>query len=78
MENPSESNDLNAKPSYTRIGILGAIVGIIAIVTFLGLWFLFEDVDTLPRLVIAVCVPPGIMTLIIGGYIVSGQSNKSA
>lgn len=73
----SDSPNPTSNRSYYRAGILGALVGILAIVLFLFLWLVLNDVATLPRLVIAVCVPPGVMTIIIGGYILNMQAKKS-
>ncbi len=73
----SDSPNPTSNRPYYRAGIIGALVGILAIILFLFLWLLLSDVETLPRLVIAVCVPPGVMTVIIGGYIMNTQAKKS-
>ena len=63
----------------TRIGIAGAVIGVVAIGMFMGLWILLgnANVDDFPRLVISICVPPAIMTAIIGAYLLLSGGNTT-
>ncbi|MEQ8675380.1 MAG: hypothetical protein RLP44_10775 [Aggregatilineales bacterium] len=64
--------------SVSRIGLSGAVLGIVAIGLFVGLWVILgnANVDDFPRLIISVCVPPALMTAFLGVYIlVMGGKN---
>lgn len=63
----------------SRIGIAGAVIGVVAVAMFMGLWIVLgnANVDDFPRLVISVCVPPAIMTAIIGAFILLSAGEDS-
>jgi hypothetical protein len=52
----------------SRIGLAVAAGGVIL---FLVVWFVLEPlgVDHVPRIVIAVCLPPALIALVAGGYV---------
>ncbi len=54
-----------------RIVIAGTILGTVGIVLFISVWLILGsmNVDALPRLVISVCLPPGLLTIGIILYI---------
>lgn len=60
----------------SRIGVAGAVIGIVLIVSFALLWIVMgaAGVDTFPRLVIAVCAPPGIVTAVVGTVLLFRQN----
>jgi len=70
--------DMDRK-TISRIGIAGAVIGIVSILLFMGLWILLgnANVDDFPRLVISVCVPPAIMTAIIGAYLLFAVTREN-
>lgn len=52
-----------------RIVIAGALLGGFGVVSFIALWVLLEDLDTLLRLMISICIPPLILMIGIFAYI---------
>jgi hypothetical protein len=66
-ENP---NTLDTR-TISRVGVAGALLGVVAVALFIGLWIGLGSLgwDVFPRLVAAVCVPPGVLSAIVGGYI---------
>lgn len=66
----SQSPNPLDKQTISRIGIVGAILGMLAVGLFAGLWFGLgtTSLDVFPRLVIAICLPPAIMAALVGGY----------
>ncbi len=67
------------KKTLSRAGLAGAVLGVLGISSFLGLWLLLGalGVDTFARLVVAVCAPPGLLTILIGVYALMNQPGKS-
>lgn len=63
-------NDIFNKSNLTRAGIAGAVMGVLAILMFGGLWLLLGslEVHMVVRLVLSVCLPPALLTLLVGGY----------
>jgi hypothetical protein len=57
--------------TISRIGIAGAILGVLAIALFGVLWVILgeADISVLPRLVTSICVPPAAMAAILGIYL---------
>lgn len=66
----SPNPNFNGKTA-SRIGLIGAVIGIVSIGLFMGLWILLgnANMDDFPRLIISVCVPPALMTAFLGVYI---------
>ena len=56
------------KQRLTRAAIVGLLLAIGGIVLFIVLWMLLNSLDQFPRLIIALCVPPAAITLVIGIY----------
>lgn len=65
--------------TVSRIGLIGAIIGIVAIGLFVALWVILgnANMDAFPRLIISVCVPPALMTAFLGVYVLvmGGRNN---
>ena len=51
-----------------RVVLSGAALAIIGIVLFAVLWSVLAGVDSFPRLILSMCVPPTIMAAIVGVY----------
>lgn len=51
-----------------RVAMLGAVVGIAGILLFVVLWMVLEGQPNTVRLFVSLCLPPGIMALLVGGY----------
>jgi predicted lipid-binding transport protein (Tim44 family) len=73
MSQPSDPTPRPAASpsSISRIGLTGAVLGIVLIGLFIGLWIVLGSagVEVFPRLVIAVCAPPSILAALIGIYL---------
>lgn len=54
----------------SRVGAAGAVLGVVGIGLFVLLWVVLGSlgVDTFMRVVISVCVPPALMALGVGVY----------
>ena len=72
----SESPNPIDKRFYMRIGMWGAILGTVSIGLFIALWVLLDSIAVFPRLIIAVCTAPLLMTLFLGGYYIMIQAKK--
>jgi hypothetical protein len=53
----------------TRALVLGAIAAIAAVLLFIVVWLALEDTEPAIRLFSALCLPPGVLAIIIGAYI---------
>lgn len=53
----------------TRALIFGAVLSAAGVVLFLLLFFALSGVDNAARLFVSLCVPPAIIALIIGVYV---------
>lgn len=53
----------------TRIAVAGAILGVVGIVLFLVLYSALSNTADLPRLLISLCVPPAVMAILLGIYL---------
>lgn len=62
--------------TLTRMGLAGAIIGIVLIGSFALLWMVLgaAEVDVFPRLVVAVCAPPGITAALVGTWLIFRQN----
>lgn len=71
----------NTSTNVGRIVIAGSLVGILIIALFLGSWFLLGSlgVSALFRLIISICLPPMLLLLVFGGYVLfrKPQARKS-
>ncbi len=68
-------NPLDGK-QISRMGIAGGVIGVVLIVSFAVLWFGLDalGMDVFPRLVIAVCAPPGITAALVGTFLLFRQN----
>lgn len=59
-----------------RASMVGAGLGILGIVLFGGIWIGLEalEVDVLPRVLVALCVPPLVMGGLMAGYLLMNRS----
>lgn len=64
------------KQHLNRMLIGGLVLAFIGVGLFLGLFAAFSDLESAPRLFIAGCVPPAVIALILGVYVLA--SKKSA
>jgi lipopolysaccharide export LptBFGC system permease protein LptF len=58
------------KKAFSRIGIAGAGLAILGIIIFLILWIVLGNlgVDNFPRLITSLCIPPAVIAVLIGIY----------
>ena len=61
-----------------RASVIGAILGIVAIVTFVLLWILLGQAgaEQVPRLFVSLCVPPALIGVIILVYVLYTRSRR--
>ncbi|GAB4315199.1 MAG: hypothetical protein Kow00117_07240 [Phototrophicales bacterium] len=57
-----------SRKALTRAAVAGVILAGIGIVLFIGIWILLDDIDALPRLFVALCIPPGVIAIILGVF----------
>ncbi len=57
--------------SLSRLGVAGVVVAVAGVVLFVVLWAILGQmgVDTVARLLVAFCLPPALLALVIGAYI---------
>lgn len=62
-------NSFNTK-TISRAGLAGAVLSALGILLFVGLWLVTgrTDLDPFPRLIISLCVPPGVIAIVMGIY----------
>ena len=62
----------------SRASIIGAVLGVFAIILFIILWIVLGQAGISPmsRLLGALCVPPAVIAAIIGGYILIARPNS--
>lgn len=58
----------------TRAGVAGIVLAVLGIALFVGIWVLLDDVNAFPRLFAALCIPPGIIAIIVGGFFLMTRS----
>jgi hypothetical protein len=69
----NSENPLN----ITRWLMGGAVLAGLGVGLFLLIFFALNGVDQLTRLVIALCVPPLVMVVLLGGYILLTRKTKA-
>lgn len=54
----------------TRGLLLGIVLALLAVGLFIALWMAFGSagLDTLPRLILALCIPPAVIAVLVGGF----------
>ncbi len=64
--------------SLTRASLVGAVLAVIGILLFAVLWIALghAGVETFPRLISSMCVPPLVIALIVGGYALISRANS--
>ena len=71
MDNtPNTPNPVNRR-ALSRAGIFGAVLGITAIILFVVFWVVLgqTSLTVFARLFLALCLPPGIIAALVGGYV---------
>lgn len=60
------------KDKITRAGFYGALLGVVAILLFVGLWVGLGGigVTVFPRLVISICIPPAVLSFVAGIFLI--------
>lgn len=63
------NNPLNRK-SLSRAGVIGGVLAVVGIILFVVLWLALgqTDMDAIARLLIAFCLPPALLALGAGAY----------
>lgn len=66
------------KENLSRASILGIGLGVSAILLFIALWFVLGSlgVEQIPRILIALCLPPAIIAGAIGGYMLLARPSR--
>jgi lipopolysaccharide export LptBFGC system permease protein LptF len=70
---------MNESPETRRLkraAVWGVILALGGVVFFVVLWVGFASVDQVQRLIIALCVPPGVIALLVGGYFLLTQRQR--
>jgi len=59
----------------SRAGIIGFLLSVFGIILFIVLWIVFgqSGMETFPRLVLSLCLPPAAIALLMGIYILVGR-----
>jgi hypothetical protein len=59
------------RPALAKASVFGVGLAVFGVIAFLVIWVLMGNagVDNLPRLLISLCVPPLLIVLIVGGYV---------
>jgi|GEM_PF-1226004 len=58
-----------------RMLIVGAVLAVGGVGLFVALWVLLgqANVESFPRLILSMCVPPAVIALIVGGLFLFGR-----
>jgi len=59
--------------NLSQAGIAGVVLAVVGIVLFIGIYFGLQSlgVGDFPRLMLALCVPPALMAVGIGAYLLA-------
>lgn len=71
-------NPMN-RSTLSRAAIVGVVLAIGGILLFLGLWVVLGQMGTsaAPRLFVSLCIPPAVIGVIIGVYVLVFRSRSS-
>ena len=59
-----------------RIGLLaGIVLSLVGVGSFLAIWFGMTSIAQTPRLLMAVCIPPLIIAVLLGGFVLFARRN---
>jgi len=61
----------------SRAAIAGAVLAVLGVGLFILLYVLLSDAPDLPRLLVSLCVPPAVMAVIVGGYLLATARHTS-
>lgn len=66
------------KKAISRIGMIGAVLGIFIIGLFIVLWGILGEIgmSNFPRIVASVCVPPTILAFLFGVYFLATRRSN--
>lgn len=80
-EQPDSSEQTTVKRSLLRAQVAVSLLVILGVGLFVGIWVAMDSagVDTFPRLMASVCVPPAVLAAIVGTYflVTSGRNGES-
>lgn len=73
----SSPNPFGGLP-VSRVVAAGAALAILGIALFIGMWVVLGNagVDQAPRLFASMCVPPGVIALILGVYVLFSRRSS--
>lgn len=69
------SNPLN-RQNLSRATLVAVVMAVGGIVLFIVLWVALASVESFARLMLSLCIPPGLMAAIVGGYLLLVQPKK--
>ncbi len=61
----------------TRALVFGAILSAAGVVLFLLLFFGMSGVENTPRLFVSLCIPPAVIALVLGVYLLISRGRQS-
>lgn len=74
----SNSPNPVSRAALSRALVIGAVLGIGAIILFVVLWVALGStgLNDLARLFLSICIPPAIVAALIGGYLLIWRSRS--
>ena len=70
-------NPLN-KQNLSKATLIAAVMAVGGIALFFVIWMALADLNQFARLMLAMCVPPGVMAALVGGYLLLVQPKRAA
>ncbi|MDX2160072.1 MAG: hypothetical protein SF162_01980 [bacterium] len=61
----------------TRGLLLGGILAVVGVLLFILLWNTLNSLENAPRLFIAMCIPPAVIALVMGVYLLVARPPRS-
>lgn len=79
---PKPKPDMNPfgkvnRQSLSRATLLAAVIAVGGIALFFILWVVLADLNQFARLMLSLCVPPGVMAAVVGGYLLLVQPKRN-